>query len=58
MLALLAAAIAPLFKADPGMVQIHFWGWTIETSVLILILGVLALWLLVWVVIRHLEGAG
>ena len=51
-LALLAAAIAPLFKADPGMVQIHFWGWTVETSVLILILGVLALWLLVWVAIR------
>jgi len=51
-LALFAAAVAPLFKADPGMVQIHFWGWTIETSVLILVLGVLALWLLVWVIIR------
>jgi HemY protein len=51
-LALLAAAIAPLFKTDPGMVQIHFRGWTIETSVLILVLGVLALWLLVWVLVR------
>ena len=30
-LALLAAALAPVFKADPGMVQIHFLGWTIET---------------------------
>jgi len=51
-LALLAAAIAPVFKTDPGMVQIHFLGWTVETSVLILILGVLALWLTVWVAIR------
>jgi len=51
-LALLAAAIAPLFKADPGMVQIRFWGWTVETSVLILILAVLALWLLAWVIVR------
>ena len=51
-LALLAAALAPVFKADPGMVQIHFLGWTIETSVLILVLGVLSLWILVWVVIR------
>lgn len=51
-LALLAAAIAPLFKTDPGMVQIQFRGWTVETSVLVLILGILALWLLVWVIIR------
>ena len=51
-LALLAAAIAPLFKTDPGMVQIHFRGWTVETSVLVLILAVLALWLTVWVIIR------
>ncbi len=51
-LALLAAAIAPLFKTDPGMVQIRFWGWTVETSVLVLIIGVLALWLLVWVIVR------
>jgi HemY protein len=51
-LALLAAAIAPVFKSDPGMVQVHFRGWTIETSVLILVLAVLGLWILVWVVIR------
>ena len=51
-LALLAAAIAPVFKSDPGMVQVHFRGWTIETSVLILVLAVLALWLLVWVLVR------
>ena len=51
-LALLAAALAPVFKSDPGMVQIHFQGWTVETSVLVLILAVLALWILVWLVIR------
>ena len=51
-LALLAAALAPVFKADPGMVQIHFLGWTVETSVLVLVLGVLAIWLLVWAVVR------
>ena len=51
-LALLAAAIAPVFKSDPGMVQIHFRGWTVETSVLILVLAVLVFWLLVWVLGR------
>ena len=51
-LALVAAALAPVFKADPGMVQIHFLGWTVETSVLVLIFGVLLLWILVWAVIR------
>src|SRR5210317_2560534 len=51
-LALLAAAIAPVFKSDPGMVQIHFRGWTVETSMLVMILSVLALWLVVWVSVR------
>ena len=51
-LALLAAALAPVFKDDPGMVQIHFLGWTVETTVLILVLGILALWVLVWAAIR------
>jgi len=51
-LALLAAAIAPVFKTDPGLVQMHFRGWTIETSLLTLVLGVLLLWLLVWVLVR------
>jgi HemY protein len=51
-LALFAAAIAPVFKSDPGLVQIHFRGWTVETSVLLLILGVAGAWLLVWVVVR------
>jgi HemY protein len=51
-LALLAAAVAPLFKSDPGMVQIHFRGWTLETSVLVLVLAVLTIWVLVWVLVR------
>jgi HemY protein len=51
-LALLAAAIAPLFKSDPGMVQIHFRGWTVETSVLVLVLAIFVFWLLVWVLGR------
>jgi len=50
-LALLAAALAPVFKADPGMVQIHFRGWTVETSVLVLLLGVLLAWLLIWLLL-------
>jgi HemY protein len=51
-LALLAAAIAPVFKTDPGMVQVHFRGWTVETSVLILVVSVLAVWFLVWLLVR------
>jgi HemY protein len=51
-LALVAAAVAPVFKADPGMVQIHFLGWTMETSVLVLILAVLLVWLVAWLLIR------
>ena len=35
-LLLLTAALAPLFKSDPGLVQIHFLDWTIETTVLVL----------------------
>lgn len=51
-LALLAAAIAPVFKSDPGLVQVHFGGWTVETSVLVLGLAVLLIWLLLWLLIR------
>jgi len=51
-LALFAAAIAPVFKSDPGLVQIHFQGWTIETSVLILLLAAVVLWLVVHYIIR------
>lgn len=51
-LALLAAALAPVFKSDPGLVQIDFLGWTVETSMLVLVVAILLVWLLVWFVIR------
>ncbi len=51
-LALFAAAIAPVFTSDPGLVQIHFQGWTIETSVLILALAAVVLWFVVHFIIR------
>jgi HemY protein len=51
-LALFAAAIAPVFKSDPGLVQVHFQGWTIETSVLILALAAVVLWFAVHFIIR------
>ena len=51
-LALLAAALAPLLKNDPGLVQIHFLGWTVESSVLVLALGLMLLWLLAWLLYR------
>jgi HemY protein len=50
--ALFAAAIAPVFKSDPGLVQIHFQGWTIETSVLILILAAVVIWIAVHLIFR------
>jgi HemY protein len=50
-LALLAAAVAPVFKSDPGLVQIHFRGWTMETSVLVLCLALAAAWLLLWLAV-------
>jgi len=51
-LALLAAALAPVFKSDPGLVQIHFRGWTLETSVLVLAIGLVTAWLLIWLIVR------
>lgn len=51
-LALFAAAIAPVFKSDPGLVQIHFRGWTVETSVLVLALALMLIWLLIWLLVR------
>jgi HemY protein len=51
-LTLLAAALAPVFLADPGLVQIRFRGWTLEMSVLVLVLGILVIWLLLYFVIR------
>lgn len=46
-LLLLTAALAPVFKNDPGLVQIHFLDYTIETSVLVLVGGLVLLWALV-----------
>lgn len=51
-LLLLAAALAPLFKSDPGHVLINFRDWTIETSLLVLIVGFLVLWLAVSFLLR------
>ena len=46
-LLLLASALAPLLKSDPGHVLINFGGWTIETSVLVLVSALLVLWFIV-----------
>jgi len=46
-LLLLASALAPLLKSDPGHVLINFGDWTIETSVLVLVLALVLLWIIV-----------
>jgi len=46
-LLLLASALAPLLKSDPGHVLINFGDWTIETSVLVLVSALIILWFLV-----------
>ena len=51
-LLLLAAGLAPLFKEDPGLVQIHFRDWTIETSVLVLGGALILLWLLFQLILK------
>ena len=51
-LALFAAAVAPVFKSDPGLVRIHFLDWTVETSLLVLVLGLVLIWVLVWALLR------
>ena len=51
-LLLLTAALAPVFKADPGHVLINFRDWTIETSVLVLFIGLLLIWFLVQLLLR------
>ena len=50
-LLLLAGALAPLLKSDPGRVLINFGDWTIETSVLVLVAALVVLWLLVQLVL-------
>jgi HemY protein len=44
LLLLLAGALAPMLKSDPGHVLINFGDWTIETSVLVLAGIMLVLW--------------
>ena len=60
-LLLLAGALAPLLKSDPGHVLINFGDWTIETSVLVLVAALVVLWLLVqlalWLWRMPLEAA-
>ena len=46
-LLLLTAGLAPVFKSDPGHVLINFMDWTVETSVLVLMVAVLLIWLFV-----------
>ena len=50
-LLLLAGALAPMLKSDPGHVLINFGGWTIETSILVLAVALLILWFAFQVVI-------
>jgi HemY protein len=50
-LLLVASALAPMFKSDPGHVLINFGAWTIETSVLVLATAVLLLWLAVHIAV-------
>ena len=50
-LLLLAGALAPMFKSDPGHVLINFGDWTIETSVLVLASALLILWFIVQIAV-------
>jgi len=50
-LLLLASALAPLLKSDPGHVLINFGDWTVETSVMVLVSSLLILWFAVQIVV-------
>jgi len=50
-LLLLAGALAPMLKSDPGHVLINFGGWTVETSILVLAVALLILWFAFQIVI-------
>ncbi len=50
-LLLLAGALAPMFKSDPGHVLINFGDWTVETSVLVLVSALLLLWFVVQIAV-------
>lgn len=51
-LLLMTAALAPVFKSDPGHVLISFMDWTVETSVLVLVSAVLLAWLLAQLLLK------
>lgn len=51
-LLLLAGALAPMLKTDPGLVLINFGDWTVETSVLVLAGALLILWFAMQLAIR------
>ncbi len=51
-LLLLTAALAPVFKSDPGHVLINFMDWTIETSVLVLVLAIMLVWIVVQLLLK------
>jgi len=51
-LCLLAAGLAPVFLADPGMVHIRLRGWTVEMSLLVLVFGVLFACLVIYLTLR------
>jgi len=61
LLLLVAGAMAPMFKSDPGHVLINFGDWTVETSVLVLAMALLVLWfavqILVWLWRKPVESA-
>ena len=50
-LLLLAGALAPMFRNDPGHVLINFGDWTVETSVLVLASAFLILWFAVQIAV-------
>jgi HemY protein len=51
-LLLLAAVVAPAILVDPGLVQIRLRGWTLETSVLVLVGAVVVVWLVLYLAAR------
>jgi HemY protein len=50
-LLLLAGALAPMLKSDPGHVLINFGDWSIETSVLVLVTVLFLLWFIAQLVL-------
>ncbi len=47
LLVVLAAFLAPILKTDPGYVLVRFQGWSLESSVLVLIVSLLLIFVLI-----------